>query len=156
MQTQYSPTKFYGVWASNLLFFCTCFFNPVNALPLLFFYFLPKKSSILVTFPFSFYAYYSTCYSRISLWTPTRWGQALARTTLGRGLDDVTGYTVITWHELMWVASLTLNSTGTDSHLCHYAYVTSCLGEQNYHCGGDSWRGGLFMKLLKKWNPYSS
>ena len=37
-------------------------------------------------------------------------------------------------------------------HTCHYAYVTSCLGEKKkYHCGGDSWRGGLFTKQLKKW-----
>jgi hypothetical protein len=33
----------------------------------------------------------------------------------------------------------------------HYAYVTSCLGEKKkYRCGGDSWRGGLFVKQLKK------
>ena len=43
------------------------------------------------------------------------------------------------------------NSNGADSHLRHYAYVTSWLGEKKkYHCGGDSWQGGLFMKL-KKW-----
>ena len=44
------------------------------------------------------------------------------------------------------------NSNGADSHSCHYAYVTPCLGEKKkYHCGGDSWRGGLFTKRLKKW-----
>ena len=60
MQTQYSPTKFYGVWTSYRFVFCISFFNLANALPLLLFDFLPKKSSILVTFPqpFSFYAYY--------------------------------------------------------------------------------------------------
>ena len=43
------------------------------------------------------------------------------------------------------------NSNGADSHFCHYAYVTSWLGEKkNYHCGGDSWREGLFTKQLKK------
>ena len=44
------------------------------------------------------------------------------------------------------------NSNGTDSHFCHYAYVTSCLGEKKkYHCRGDSWRRRLFTKQLKKW-----
>ena len=51
MQTQYSPTKFYGVWGSFRFVFCTCFFNLANALPLLFFDYRPKNSSILVTFP---------------------------------------------------------------------------------------------------------
>jgi len=51
MQTQYSPAKFYGVWASYRFVFCTSVFNLANALPLLLFDFLPKKSSILVTFP---------------------------------------------------------------------------------------------------------
>ena len=30
--------------------------------------------------------------------------------------------------------------------------ITSCLGERKkYHCGGHSWRGGLFTQQLKKW-----
>jgi hypothetical protein len=33
-----------------------------------------------------------------------------------------------------------------------YSYIMSCLGEKRkYHCGGHSWRGGLFTKQLKKW-----
>ena len=44
------------------------------------------------------------------------------------------------------------NSNGADSQFCHYAYVTSCLGEKkNTTVGGHSWRGGLFTKQLKKW-----
>jgi hypothetical protein len=37
------------------------------------------------------------------------------------------------------------------SFLVLYSYVTSCLGEKKkYHCGGHSWRGGLFTKQLKE------
>jgi len=51
MQTQYSSNTLYGLWASYRFASCTCFFNLANALPLLLFEFLPKESSILVTFP---------------------------------------------------------------------------------------------------------
>jgi hypothetical protein len=37
------------------------------------------------------------------------------------------------------------------SFLVLHSYVTSCLGEKRkYHCGGHSWRGGIFTKQLKK------
>ena len=99
MQTQYSPTKYYDVWAFYRFVFCICFFI-LGVLYLSCFLISFRRNRrfwSLSLLTFSFYAHYSTCYSRISLWTPTKREQVSACTTkLGQG------HTVMTRHQLMW------------------------------------------------------
>ena len=42
------------------------------------------------------------------------------------------------------------NSNGADSHFCHYAYVTSCLGEKKNTTVGSQLAGRAFHETTKK------